>query len=40
MQDTAYYQLNLLQVETTHHILGEFNTVKNYIIEALEYLNI
>ena len=36
MQVTAYYQANLLQEETTHHILIEFNTVNNYIIEALK----
>ena len=36
MQGTAYHQENLLQEDTTNHILGEFNTVKNNIIEALE----
>ena len=33
---TAYHQANLLQAETTHHILGEFNTVKNNFIETLK----
>ena len=33
---TSYYQENLLQSDATHHILGESNTVKNYIIEELE----
>ena len=32
----AYHKASLLQAETTHHILGEFNTIKNDIIEALE----
>ena len=36
MRGTAYQQANLLQAETTYHILGEFNTVKNSIIESLE----
>ena len=36
IRGTDYHQANLLQSETTHHVLGEFNTVKNDIIEALE----
>ena len=39
MWGTAYYQENLLQAGTTHNILGEFNTVKKHIIEALKYRN-
>ena len=36
MRGTDYDQANLLQAETTNHIIGEFNTVENDIIEALE----
>ena len=36
MRGTAYNQANLLQADTTSHILGEFNTVNINIIEALE----
>ena len=36
MQGTAWYQEKLLQKETTNHILGEFNIVKNDIIEAVK----
>ena len=36
MRGTANHQGNLLQAETAHHILGQFNTVNNNIVEALE----
>ena len=36
MRGTSYHQENLLQAETNQHILGEFNTVKQDIIKALE----
>ena len=35
MLGTAYHQANLLQVDKTHYILGEFNTLDNGIAEAL-----